>query len=897
MSSGPSSNLVVLAVRRRTFVQLADVLRDWSSLGLISTVHLVDVDSVRPQDVLVPCTVLAGGTTRGVILQEEVAARDRTEIVRLCGLTEVRDTVSGLSNDEAFALLSTLRTALPGVEVLPLHLIGIALQGADSLGDIGWLGWHNVVLAPENSAAPTQGVSPIVYNPDDPVRLTHLAAAVCSLTGLWAAEPSAPFDTRAVAPARSLVAARTYTRHLSAAAVESELLARLASVDQGYPVPIFEGASAWVVEDEVGAASDMADALFAKHPYVFPRTREMPRPTAPKKIGPFQALKMLFVFLSQAIRNAPKAFLDRVVHEASARTAALVGGAVFGSGDTAYTVVVNGVRADGMPASWSDIDEALEAASLRAAGRSELTHKSNADLSALWKDFIGAGLTLVDAGARSQELPPRMVGARRGIVTTAARVAPDPSEGFCLPEAVAPYIKNRTVPSYDVVAAHLLNDQLAGIGQRQPHISSQVSAAQAELKEWFGERQRSYTGRVGWTIASGLSKVRTEISTYTEALHAAQAASDVPSRIERQQRGLAQKLKLAFLLAVVAVVVAVVVTVFWEPDWLFLTIATVLILLVWLIASVVMFMSGQRELFALLHRRREMSSQIEILRQHLSDALDDMRRLSRTYRQYLDWAKAFGRFVHAPLGNPSRQADSELLIGSGLPRNHRFGAARPEDLVLDETSAMMKRDMFRVGWTSEAWDAFLADVPREMGQDRFRLREDKELLFADPGVARESLLTAWADAVADRSDWQGATEALRAKVEALLNGPGAEFGPRLLANVETRGVDGKITSVSYESFINRLDSEAALTGPHQTFDRAMFADHAQSSEPWRVADTVSKSSSANLGRTLVVTQLSKGFHTYDLRLSTEAATNAGALANGLPSPVSAPGTYSGRPEM
>ena len=34
--------------------------------------------------------------------------------------------------------------------------------------DIGWLGWHNVAIAPENSLAPTQGASPIVYNATDP---------------------------------------------------------------------------------------------------------------------------------------------------------------------------------------------------------------------------------------------------------------------------------------------------------------------------------------------------------------------------------------------------------------------------------------------------------------------------------------------------------------------------------------------------------------------------------------------------------------------------------------------------------------------------------------------------------------------------------------------------------
>lgn len=85
--------------------------------------------------------------------------------------------------------------------------------------------------------------------------------------------------------------------------------------------------------------------------------------------------------------------------------------------------------------------------------------------------------------------------------------------------------------------------------------------------------------------------------------------------------------------------------------------------------------------------------------------------------------------------------------------------------------------------------------------------------------------------------------------------------------MQTRSsLSGNTESVTYENFINRLDSEAAVTGSHQTFDRAIFADTAQSSEPWRVAETVLKASSANLSRTLVVTQLSQGFNSYDMRL-------------------------------
>ena len=289
------------------------------------------------------------------------------------------------------------------------------------------------------------------------------------------------------------------------------------------------------------------------------------------------------------------------------------------------------------------------------------------------------------------------------------------------------------------------------------------------------------------------------------------------------------------------------------------------IVLVWLISSLLTFMRAQRDLFALLHTRRELAAQIETLQQHLLDAVEDLRRLTRAYRQYLDWSRAFGRFVAAPLGRPPALIDDEVVLGNGFPRNHRFGAARPDAQVLDETATRLKRDLFGVGWASNAWDAFLRDVPQEVGSQAFRIREDVDVLFADPGVASESLLTTWANVVAQREDWEGATEALRSKVADLMTGGGTDLVPKLLAQVETRDAQGCLETVRYESFVNRLDDPAANTGHHQSFARDLFGPHA-GDEPWRVAETVSHQESAHFGRTIVVTQFSHGFQSYELRL-------------------------------
>lgn len=896
MSPDLDSDVIVVVARRSSLVPLTDVLRDWSSVGLLRPVHLVDADSLKPGEIYVPCTVLQGGAVRGAVLQEALAARERTGVVRFCAITESTTVVAGVEAGEALMLQERVRSALPGVKLVPLHIISVAHGAAPPGDETGWLGWHNIVIAPENSRAPTQGVAPIVYRPDDPVRLTHLAASTVSLAGLWLAIPTGPLDDRPLPPGRTVVAARSFSRHLSAAAVESQLLGRLADVGSGYPVPVFEGSSAWVVEDEVAAVTDMADAVLRKHAYVLPSLRQAPRRTPPRSISALEGLRMLFAFLGQALRNAPRAFLERAVNEVSARTARVVSGAVFGDKDPEYSIVVRGVRPDGLLASWADVDEALGGVADRMS-RADVVHRSNADLSSLWKDFVAAGLTLIDAGARSADLPPRMLGARRGVVTAADRIAPSATEVFRPPEDVAPYIVqqgDRVAASHDVLGARELDEQLREVAEREPHVRGRVTAARAELAEWATENARSYTGRVGTILGDALQGVRTEITTLAKALRAAQQAADVPSPIVEEQLSLASKLKWILISALVLASVAVALTVIRDDlDWVFLVSVLGAIVLVWLVASLVVFLQGQRDLFALLHQRRESADQVELLRRHFTDALEDMRRVARAYRQYLDWTRAFSRFVHAPLGQPSTRTDEELLLGSGLPRNHRLGSSQPDRVVLDEAAARMKPHLFTVGWASEAWGAFLDDLPAELGPDAFRLREDPDLLWADAGVSRRSVLTTWAEAISGRTQWEGATESLGVKVGGALRGQEAALTPRLLANVQSRSsTSGAVESVSYESFMNGLDAAPAVLSAAQGFDRGMFVDRAQNAEPWRVADSVVGSSTANLSRTIVVTQLSQGFTPYDLDLgsATPAAPSSArdqsgvAVADGVATP-------------
>lgn len=859
----PPCEVVVFAARRATSTSLLDILRDWSALGFVRQLYLVDVDSVRRDDLRVPCWIVENGTARVEVLQDRLAGIRAVDRVRICAVTEAAEMLHSVTRDEAHLLQGVVGASLPHASVTPVHAVGVTLQGASAAEELAWLGWHNVVIAPENSAAPNAGISPIVAG-DVTLRRTHLVASLCSLMGLWRAESGCAFDDRPLLPGQMVMASRSYIRHLSATEVENALLQRLVNVDEGLPIPRLEGSSALFVEDEVTAVTEMADQLLEKHKYVMPRKREMPRPTSPKAIGPLQAITMFFSFLGHALVNAPRAFLDAAVHRISQRAASLVGSTVFGTGDSEYIVVVNGVRSDGRPASWAEVDEAAaEAAGRLSVGRT--TQGSNADLSGLWKDFVGAGLTLMDAGSRSSDLAPLTAGARRAVVGTAARVAPNPAETYEPSASVAGYMKGWRLSSIDVVQERLLYDELGSLGESQPHLRSAVAKDQARMREWFKPRRRSYTGRVGFRLGQALKETRDEIAGLVEGLGRAVQASAVPDEIEAEQDRLAKRLRLILLLAVLLLVGLVALTAFGPITLLIGAAIGVVMVISWFVSSLLTFTRGQRNLFAVLHRREELNTQIEVMRQQLADAIEDLRRLSRAYRQYLDWSRAFGTFVRGPLGSPPAETGRQVVLGTGLPRNCRMGLARPEQPVIDEVAMRLKRDLFTVGWASQFWDSFVADVPVELGKDAFRVREDSELLWSDPGITRQSILTAWSAAIGTRGIREGVAPELRQRVSELLSAPDSTMPSRLLAQVETRSYGtGDIESLDYASFMSDLDTGQRVGGAHQAFDRQIFAANPQVSEPWQVSETWTGEPSQQLSRTVVLTQLSAGFYSYDL---------------------------------
>ena len=880
MSRDPSSDLVVVLARARQYVELRDVLSDWARLGLTRGVTLVNVDALRSGDVRIPCTMLSATGATDAILQDELAARVSTGVVRVVAVSEAAGQVSTISDRLALDLATQINASLPTVDLIRIHLIGTTLDADRAAADdveLAWLGWHNVIVSPESAQSPTAGVSPIVHQPGDPTQTLQLVGCLCSLAGLWAAQSTAPLDQTPVAPGQSLLVARSFTRHLSTAAVESQLLTTLADLSAGYPLPLADGAPAEILDDELGAVTAMAVALEKKHPYVFAGARAQPRTVPQRQIGVFALLKMLFSFLGQAIRNAPRAFADRVIYQASAGTASAINRAVFGSTDPAFKVVVNGIGPDGRPASWEEVDEALARVDARAEGRAEVVHPAPADLSALWRDFLSAGMTLLDAGTRADGLAPPSVGNHRAVVVDPGRVAPDPGAPFVVSGEVAPYINRDQVEPTDVVAARDVYHQLDTLPERAPHLTANAGKVKQELQTFFDDRARTFSGRFGYRLFEDIRRCRSEIVSYDEQLSALQSQTQASDAVYAQQYKLARALKLILAIAAGIIVGVAALAVLGMVGLITMAVLMAVTFGGWLITSAVVFVKGQTLLFALIHQRQQLADSEAVLLANAAAARGDLRRLGRAYRQYLDWSRALGAFLKAPLGYPETETVTDLLIGSRFPKNHRFGSARPDPAAIERSASRLRRDLFQIGWLSSAWAAFLDDLP-DLGADGYRLTESRDLLFSDPAIAQRPLLTAWSEAVAHRR-WRGAADSLNDRVSRLLATTGRELRDALLANVDTRDpTTGVVVRTSLEEFNGGLDSLSDDSG--QMFLRATFSSSAQSAEPWRVATTARDTADGDASRMIVVTQLSRGFSTFDLsRPGDHLGTNPSATGN------------------
>lgn len=835
---------------------LLDALQDLSALGLVSPFVWVPASEVPNGDI--PAVAVAAGRRRGTTVQDALVTGRHTR-VRLCMLASL---VDGSAVPEAMeqSMASLLTETGGGARVERLRCV-ITRGGAGGHDVLAQEGWHNVLLAPEDSSGPARPRR-LLGETTDPLEVArHAAPALAGVLGLWDGVAEAPLDDQDPLPGRTVRQARAFYRRLDAAAVAADLRARVTDTRAGVPLPREHGQVAEHVEDVPLATAEMARALWDKHAWVLGGARVQPRQEEIKPIGAWTALRMLFGFLGAALRRAPGQWYAAVMNRAASGIASSVHSLVFGTERAAYEVVVKGMTPGGQPAGWRDFAVAANALDAALTPASEREHEPAARLGALWQDYAGAAMTLLDAGTRDPLLAPVQVGSARGILPRPADSVPGTAAEF---DALSGYVAATAgvggpLPAVDVLGADALRQRLDVL------VADHTAALEAErarqaLRRWQSDHASSFGVRVGTTLGTRVVEVTREIRQLVTAI-ASLAEADVPDQASqgRQQR-LARWLRIVFYTALVGLVVLAAVAVavpiaFLDAFWL----GTGVVAL-WFVITFVLFVRQQREVFRELSRRRAAGSQMEATRDNLRTALRDHRRLTAAYGQFLRWSEVVGAFLEEPFGRARASTDDGDVDGvRGLPLAAQVGVAVPDRATLAEVAALIRRDVFVTGWLTGPFEAMLADAPDRLGPEALEVTRSAESVFALGTGSSAALLDRWVQLIRDDGVGTASGDALWHGVVRGLQSDGRELADRLLDQVRS---SGSPHPVELAEFMARVD-DTGEHAPRGSFDPAVLSLEGRAKDGSAVVAPFGARASSGLGTTAVLVQLGQGRPVFD----------------------------------
>lgn len=847
MTSG--SDYVVIAARRPVAVALTAILHDWATQGLVDTCRVVDLDSLRDDHPAVPVMVLGPDEREGAALQQDLARTSSTRVrIAVVGVVDEDETV--VDQAQATRVLGALKETVPGARFTQLAVTAGSPRSEWQRRSLVMFGWHNLAISPEQSSAPGRPAAQLSRSTSDPRWYMLLAGTLTSLLGLWPGQKEGPFDHASPPSGQLITPIRAYSRSLSSGSVQDALGARLIDVSERYPMPRVESGFAQVVDDEAGRAVGMAERLFQKHPDMMPRVRHATPPPRPKQIGAWQAIMGFLRFVGDALLKAPGQLVDAVRHAASRVVANTVQNAVFGGSDSGYAVVVRGVQADGSSATWAEYEQQLESVMRRTAESSELPPVPQKPQ--LWHDFVDGGLTLLDAGTRSQDLAPFTQGTQRAIVASTERVAPSPTDTFTLPASLAAFLPNWEIQPGDDIAVGRLFERLDHLARTQPHLGQAITAERNRLRQWAESARASYAGHVGRRLGDAHRALITEVAELTEQVNRLSAQPEVPNNVRELQDDLAMRVRVLSGVSVSIIAILVALTALGVFGWPWLLLGIFAVISGWITTGAFLHMRSSAQVYAAINRLERASTDLADAQRHRMEALEDLRRISRAYRQYLDWARVLGAFVHAPHGNPSAAAERSVHVGQGLPLNNAIGVATPDPDAVDDVANRWRGRLFPVGWLSEPWNEFRANMPASLGSMRHQLASDPTLLANDPVIDGMPALTRWSHAMAEHAASRSMSPTIQGRIAGLTLSD-AEARDTLLTRVLVRDAeDGTAREVRRADFVAGLDG--AQSG-QDTFQAGLFADETSVVDVRNVRDVIRQTDATGLDVALVVVQV------------------------------------------
>ena len=850
-------SLTVLVVPRAYADEVVAVLVDYSAVGLVDP--FVWVDGAALGGAATPAVLVRDGQSDGIVLQQLLTA-ERYDRIRVAVLvpTAAPDAARVPQAAEQ-AVEQTVRSSSMGARVGLVRML--LTTGADRpvTPDAALLleGWHNLLGAPDDSAAPGLGAVPW-GRLDDPLDVAQrVAPVVAGVTGLWAGLDGSPFDTLEILPGQTVRAVRAFYRRVDSSALETQLRAALFDPSGRLPLPRGGQVPVIYVEDVGTAARGMAEALWRKHRDVLRGPRVKPDDSGARAISVPAALRMFFSFLGAALRKAPGAWWSAVSGSVGSMVAAGVQGTVFGGRESAFEVVANVELAD-----WQGLGSEAEALSI-AIGGPQAEHLARADLSPLWNDFVSGALTLADGGRRAPELEPVAVGSAVGVLPNAADVVPTRSEMFAaIPTSLAAVIGVNAVEAADVLGVATVRDRLQR-AYSDPAAGVEARTAGTELDNWERATQRSYAVQVSQILVEWMGKAKADVAREVSGIQAAAKWTSADEKLRARQQAVSVILK-TMTWAVLGVLVlmfgfATVLDVFdvapafsWQ-DWQFILVSAAVLVVLYVLVALGLFTLAQRDLFAELNLRRTQLSQLEAMQANLRTALTDISRLSAAYGQLLAWCRVLGPLLRAPFGQAPPIRPPAAQLSDGLPRSTQVGVATPGTTARDDASHAIERRLYPLGWLTKPWQDMVVEAAG-------RLREDPEMLFRMPGTGSGSGLDRWSSAVASGQVQPTGADALWARVQEMFV-DGSGIGDTLTRAVAVPTLGRDVDAAEFGAGF--LDHRPGRAAP---FDASLFTNSATTAGHSVVAVDVAAVARRGLGYRAAVIQASDGLPPYDFAL-------------------------------
>ena len=852
-NSGPDA-ITVLLVPRGEATEIVSVLTDYAAVELADP--FVWVDPADLGRTSVPATHVRGGRSNPVVLQQ-VLTEQRYRRVRVAVLVPADAPADARAHVTAEqALEQAVRAAVVGTPITLLRLL-FTRGSAEARGYDPALvleGWHNLLVAPEDSAGPTLG-SVVLDRLTDPLDVaTHVTPVVAAACGLWHGIDRSVFDEMAILPGHTLRAVRAYYRELDAAGVEDQLRMQLFDSAGRLPLPRSTTSPVVYVQDVALATQTLARGLWTKHRDVLRGNRVEVAARETEAVSPWEALKTFLSFLGAALRNAPAAWLQGMLGSVQSVVATTVQHAVFGKDNSAFEVVANAKLA-----SWADIGRGAEeiASVLDAAGGA--TQIAQSDLSSVWNDYVNGALTLADGGRRTAGMEPIAVGAAVGVLSSAADVVPAAADAFTgVPASLAAVVGIPSVAGGDVLGATDLRGRLEA-SFSDPAAGVEARHAHEQLHHWQGATGRSYAGQVGTILADFLGRARGEVTTLVGQIREAAERVGIDEKLRARQQTIATIIRTAGWTVFAALILLLGMAALSWVSWKFALTVGGIVVVLYFVASLILFIVSQRHLFAELNLRKSQMSELEAMQFNLRAAVTDVGRLSSAYGQLMAWNRVLGEVLRTPFGPVQPPRPRRRHIVDGLPRSTQIGIAAPADGDAEATAHGLQQQLYGIGWLSGPWEQMLAGVARQV-------RDEPTSLFRMPGVGTGSALDGWSYAVATGTVKSEGASALWSRVQAMFDDPASGIAETLTAGVLNPSTGARVSPSEFSAGL--LTPRTSVPAP---FDASLFTATASTAGRSTVAYDESDVDRAGLEYRAVVVQVGDGLPTYDFAMFAQGA--------------------------